>query len=155
MKQFIKPALWIIGFQAISALIGMVTRSGMPWYQTLEKSSLTPPDLAFPIVWTILYVMLALAAYRVWEYARTHGKNTPVFLLFWAQMLMNWGWSFIFFGLQMAQAGFIWICVLNILMAGFIAISWKPLKSAAIFVFPTLLWGCFAAYLNYMIWALN
>lgn len=155
MQKFLKPALWIIGFQIISAMIGMVTQSGMPWYDTLEKSDLTPPDIAFPIVWTGLYVMLALAGYYVWNYAKTHGKDSKIFVLFWVQMLMNWGWSFVFFGLQMVFPALIWICALNLMMLALIIIAYRPLRIVSWLILPTLIWGCFAGYLNYMIWVLN
>jgi len=155
MQKYLKPALWIIGFQAVSALIGMVTQSGMPWYDTLEKSDFTPPDIAFPIVWTCLYVMLALAGYYAWNYAKIHGKDSRIFLLFWVQMFMNWGWSFVFFGLQMVLPAFIWICALNIAMLALILAAYRPLRIVSWLVLPTLIWGCFAGYLNYMIWVLN
>lgn len=65
MRKYLQPFIWIFAFQLISYGIGLVTRSNMDWYQALEKTPVNPPDLAFPIVWTILYVLLAIAAMRV------------------------------------------------------------------------------------------
>lgn len=152
MKKYIQPLLWVIGFQAIAGAIGLVTRENMGWYGTLEKSSLTPPDIAFPIVWTSLYVMLALAAYLVWQ---RRGENRRVFILFWVQMLLNWGWSFVFFDMHMIAGGFFWIVVLDIAMLAFIVRAWSVNRKAALLVLPTLLWGSFAGYLSYTIWILN
>lgn len=153
MKKYRAPALWIIGFQLISWLIGMVTRENMGWYDTLAKSPLNPPDIAFPIVWTILYILLALAGWQAWE-KRKQDEGTP-FRLFWMQMFLNWGWSFIFFGFQLVALGFVWIVALLGAMLIFVISAWKNQRLAAYLVIPTMLWGCFAAYLNYSIWMLN
>ena len=151
MKKYIPPLLWVIAFQIVSALIGMSTSANMGWYDTLEKSALTPPDITFPIVWTTLYIMLALAGWLIWK---NHDKTLKT--LFAAQMLLNWGWSFIFFKFHLITLCFFWIVALNILMATLIIMLWKkPLKAPALLILPTLLWGSFAAYLNYQIWALN
>ena len=153
MKKYLAPALWIVAFQAIAGVIGYVTRDNMDWYDTLAKSVLTPPDIAFPIVWTILYVLLALAGWMMWSYRKTHGE---AFRLYWMQMLLNWGWSFVFFAAHLVFIGFLWILALNVAMAAFMAVAWRDgLKKPALLVLPTFLWGSFAAYLNYAIWVLN
>ena len=152
-SSFVKPAVWIIAFQLIAMLIGVVTRDGMGWYDMLAKSSLNPPDIVFPIVWTILYIMLALAGWQAWE-NRKLDQGTP-FRLFWMQMFLNWGWSFIFFGFQLVALGFIWIVALLGVMLAFVFFAWKHQRLAAYLVIPTMLWGCFAAHLNYAIWTLN
>lgn len=154
MKKYILPFLWIATFQVISGAIGYFTQANMGWYQGLEKSSLTPPDITFPIVWTTLYVLLAIAAWQVWRDFRRDGMRLA-FALFWAQMLMNWAWSFVFFEFHLIAAGFYWICALNITMLIYIAAQWGHNRLAAILVMPTVLWGSFAAYLNYTIMVLN
>lgn len=153
MKKYVQPALWIIGYQAIAYGIGLATRANMEWYDTLAKSALTPPDIAFPIVWTVLYVFLALAGYRVWNKRK---EAFPVFISYWVQMALNWGWSFVFFAGHLIFLGFIWIVVFDIAMLSFIVLAWKnDMKVPALLVLPTLLWGSFAGYLNYAIWTLN
>jgi tryptophan-rich sensory protein len=154
MTKILKPLGWVAGFQAVSAFIGVVTKSNMGWYDELEKAALNPPDIIFPIVWTALYVLLALAAWRMWEGRKAPEARIP-FLLFWAQMFMNWGWSFVFFQFHAVLAGFVWIVMLDILMLLFVLSAWQGHKMAAALVLPTLLWGCFAAYLNYSVWILN
>lgn len=154
IRKYLQPFLWVFGFQAVSAVIGMSTSNNMVWYDTLEKSSLTPPDIAFPIVWTSLYIMLALAAWQVWKEFRVRGVN-KTFILFWFQMLLNWGWSFVFFEFHLIALGFYWICALNIAMIAYIFVQWRTNKKASLLVVPTVLWGSFAAYLNYSIMALN
>lgn len=154
MKKLIQPALWIIAFQAIAGLIGMSTKNNMGWYDTLEKSTLNPPDIAFPIVWTLLYIMLALAGWLMWQH-RKNKQTTIAFNLYWLQMLLNWAWSFVFFEFHLIALGFFWILALNLAMLAFIIKAWSIQKLAALLVLPTLIWGSFAAYLNYMIWILN
>lgn len=154
IKKYTAPALWIIAFQIVGSAIGYFTASNMDWYDTLTKSPLTPPDIAFPIAWTSLYIMLALCGWKVWDgFSLPNGKT--VFLLFWAVMPLNWAWSFIFFEFQMIAAGFWWIIAMNISMIAFIAVAWANNRVAALLMVPTLLWCSFAAYLNYSIWILN
>jgi benzodiazapine receptor len=154
MKKYLQPLAWIAAFQAISAAIGMITNSNMEWYQSLARSALTPPNIVFPIVWSTLYVMLALAGYLMWR-VRKLPEARVAFILFWVQMLMNWAWSFVFFEFKAIELGYYWIVALNVLMLIFIISALKIAPKAALLVVPTLLWGCFAAYLNYMIWILN
>lgn len=154
MKKFIAPLAWVLGFQAVSALIGAVTRENMGWYDTLEKSALNPPDIAFPIVWTVLYVMLALAGWLMWQVRKQPEARLP-FILYWVQIAMNWAWSFIFFAWHEVAAGFWWIVALDIMMIAFVIAAWNVQRKAAFLVVPTIVWGSFAAYLNYSIWMMN
>ncbi len=135
-------------------MIGMTTNDNMEWYQGLARSVLTPPNFVFPVVWTTLYVMLALAAHQMWRLRDVAEARAP-FILFWIQMIVNWAWSFVFFEYHAIELGFYWIVALDVLMLAFILSALKIAPKAAFLVLPTLLWGSFAAYLNYMIWVLN
>lgn len=152
--KYLVPLLWVAVFQLISYGIGLVTRDNMDWYDTLDKSQLTPPDIAFPIVWSLLYVLLALAGLQVWRHYKSRGLSA-VFILFWLQMAMNWGWSFVFFAAHEIALGFYWIVALNGFLGIFIISAWNSCRRAAVYTLPTLFWGCFAAYLNYVIMVLN
>ncbi|MEM7651203.1 MAG: TspO/MBR family protein [Pseudomonadota bacterium] len=154
MKKYITPALWILAFQIIGGGIGFITNSDMSWYDGLEKSALTPPGFVFGIVWPILYVMLALAGWMMWCDRKAEGAQTP-HNLFWMQMFLNWGWSFVFFQFQLIEIGLFWILALIIAMVAFVTQAWANFRMAALLVVPTVLWACFAAYLNYAIWVLN
>ena len=154
LKKYFPAGFWVVGFQLVSAFIGMTTARNMGWYQTLEKSELTPPEIAFPIVWTSLYILLAVAAWMVWGEFKQRGIN-KAFILFWIQMLLNWAWSFVFFEFQMIELGFYWICALNLTMVAYISVQWRTNKNAALLVAPTVLWASFAAYLNYSIMVMN
>lgn len=154
MKRFISPVLWIVAFQLIGWGIGMLTRQNMEWYHTLEKSVLNPPDIVFPIVWGSLYALLALAGWLIWQ-VREFAEGAQANNLFWMQMFLNWGWTFVFFEYHLILLGFVWIVALLVAMAAFMVSAWKIERRAAVLVVPTVLWGCFAAYLNYSIWILN
>ena len=98
--------------------------------------------------------MLALAGWLVWK-KRKDDNFTVAFRLYWAQMVLNWGWSFVFFAAHLVVFGFFWIVALNLVMLGFIIAAWNQSRVAALLVLPTVIWGSFAAYLNFTIWILN
>lgn len=155
MQQYLKLGIWIVAFLVISFGIGQVTQGGMQgWYQALERPSFNPPNYIFPIVWSILYVMIAIAGWNLWQV----GAVKSLKVIFGAYMLMNWAWTPIFFGLHMITAGLIWIVALSALNLLFIIKAWrfgKPVRLSAILMMPLLAWTSFASVLSYFIWALN
>ena len=155
MKPLLTKAIWIAAFLTISYFIGEVTRANMDWYDTLKKSPFNPPKLAFPIVWTSLYIMLAIVASNLWAVRKTaQGKLCTI--LFAGYMVMNWAWSFIFFVGHLVFAGFIWIVLSDILLAVTLFKLWQSgQKLNAALILPTLLWGTFAAYLNGYIYVVS
>lgn len=90
LKQILSPILWVVGFQAISAGIGFVTSSNIDgWYSTLQKPALNPPDIAFPIVWTTLYVLIALTGWKIWA-MRHNPKARFAVILYVLYVALNW-----------------------------------------------------------------
>lgn len=156
MKKFIPPLLWIAVYQAMGIAIGSATREGTQgWYQDLQKSSLNPPDFIFPIVWTILYVLIALAGWRIWM-ARDRAGMKPVLAMFGVYTLLNWTWSFVFFAYGMVFWALVSIETMNVLALLMIWFSWRRgERPAALFMVLPTIWTCFAAYLNYAILVLN
>ncbi len=155
MKKYITPVLWIIFYQLIGGGLGFLTSRNIPaWYEGLEKAAVNPPDIAFSIVWPSLYVMLALAGWLMWRDRKEEAAKIP-FVLYWVQMLLNWAWTFVFFEFKLVALGFFWIVALDITMLAFVIAAWKNHRIAALLLIPTILWGSFAAYLNYSIWVLN
>tara|TARA_B100001750_G_C15178412_1_gene432815 strand:+ start:77 stop:586 length:510 start_codon:yes stop_codon:yes gene_type:complete len=147
-KTIEKAVIWVVGFLAVSAFIGQVTSANMEWYDTLPKSPLNPPKWAFPIAWTSLYILLAIAASRFWMQRNDpYGKNHLT--LFVIYMLFNWAWSFIFFTGHLVTPGFIWIVISDIILTTLIIILWRhDRRIETALIIPTLLWSFFAAYLN-------
>jgi tryptophan-rich sensory protein len=139
----------------VSALGGAITAGPVKsWYPDLAKPALTPPDIAFPIVWTLLFALMALAAWRVWRAAGLT-RARGALALFGLQLALNLGWSALFFGLQqpgwaLAELALLWLSIVAC-MAAFT----RHDRVAALLLAPYLLWVGFAAYLNAAIWLLN
>lgn len=154
-KHFIQLTLWILLYVGAGWLIGALTSDSVnSWYQQLAKASLNPPPLAFPIVWTALYIMIAIAGWSLWQTA-TPKRKSLVCGLFILQTIMNWMWSFIFFEAHMLGLAFAWIVALIIVVAILILLSWSLSRRSALLLIPYLLWISFASYLSGSVWVLN
>jgi len=124
------------------------------WYPTLVLPSFRPGNAAFPIVWTILYVMMAVAAWLVW---RKHpiGEVKGALALFGVQLALNLAWSFLFFGLRSPLLGLINIIALDLAIIATIVAFWWYDRKGALLLLPYLAWVLFASVLNAWIWANN
>ena len=123
------------------------------WYRRLPKPAWTPPDFLFPIAWTILFAMMAYAAYLVWMAGGVDA--IPILAVFGAHLGVNAAWSFLFFGrkridLALADVAVLWAMIL-VLMIGFAGFS----RLASLLLAPYLVWVSFAALLNAAIWRMN
>jgi translocator protein len=155
LRKLPSALLWILVFQFVGYLLGRMTRFNIEtWYQTLHKSSLNPPEIVFPIVWGVLYVMIALAGWWLWQHRdQTRAKVALVF--YGIQVLMNWAWTPIFFQFHQIQLSFYWIVGLLLVTLATIIITWNKFKFATIMLIPYWLWLVFACYLNGVIWLRN
>ena len=116
------------------------------WYQSLDRSSLTPPDYVFPVVWTILYLLMGISAGLLYNNHKI--SKVPLLWLFAIQLLFNVLWSFFFFYMQSPLLGLVNLLILDILgTAYFIGTLWIN-RPSALFFLPYLLWLVFASYLN-------
>lgn len=126
-----------------------------PWYRSLEKSALTPPDWAFGPAWTVIYALTAIAAVLGWRAARTSKARAFITSFFFINAVLNIAWSFFFFRLQrpdlaLAEVATLWLSVLALI------VLLLPIRRlAALCLVPYLLWVTLAAYLNYRVVALN
>jgi tryptophan-rich sensory protein len=138
------------------AMGGIVTRSGKePWYSGLEKSSLTPPDWMFGIVWPGLFSLMTLSALLVLWRAGSSSAASRALGIYFAMLMVNVGWSLFFFGLKQIPLALgvltaLWLLILA-MMGEFTRIS----KPAAWLQLPYLAWVTFAGYLNLYIWSAN
>ena len=134
---------------SISALISGNTMA----YQTLIRPPLSPPAFLFPVVWTILYLLMGISSYMIYV---SGDPNTGKALKYYAlQLLFNFGWSILFFGLSQYLLSFIWLIALILLIAVTIYQFYRISPLAACLQIPYLLWCLFAAYLNLSIYLLN
>ena len=129
---------------------GIVAFITMPFmdYKSLEQPPLSPPSFLFPIVWTILYVLMGISAYLV-------SKKNDIPVIYYIQLGVNALWSIIFFIFKWRLFAFIWIILLIILVILMIIHFYKIDKAAAYLQIPYLLWILFASYLNLGIYLLN
>ncbi len=155
MNKYLSLALWIIGFEAVSFGIGMATQGNVDgWYASLNRPPLVPPNIAFPIMWTILYSLIAATGWTLW---RTRAQEDGDFrlIIFGIYMALNWSWTFIFFTAHLLLPGFLWILLMNLVALILIVKSWQDVRSASLLMIPPTLWTCFAAYLNGGYWWVN
>lgn len=131
-------------------LIGFFTAPG-PWYEALAKPSFNPPNWLFGPVWTVLYVLIAIAGWRIWQRRRDGGAMK----LWWLQLVLNFLWSPVFFGLERIGPALVVILALLAAILAFIAASWKLDRPSAWLFVPYAAWVAFASLLNAAIWALN
>ena len=132
-----------------------MTRKGSKLYQaTIRKPPLSPPDVVFPIVWSILFALMGIGAARIWQ-APPSAERKRSLRLFAAQLGFNFFWSIIFFNLQAFGVALLWLAALWVLIVMMIQSFRKVDRLAALLQIPYLLWVSFAAYLNFGVWRLN
>ena len=140
---------------AVGWIGGQVTAPAiLDWYPTLAKPSWTPPNAAFPIVWTLLYVVMAISAWLVWR--RPDGPSRrPALIAFFIQLALNFLWSMLFFGLRNPFLGLIDIVLLLAAILATILLFRRVSGMAALLLLPYLAWVGYASALNLAIFRLN
>ena len=140
---------------SVGAFSGIATASGIgEWYAGLDKPSFNPPNSVFGPVWTILYLLMGISLYLVWLAPAGEARRQAL-VIFAAQLVLNFAWSFLFFrfrqvGAALADIILIWIAVLLMILA------FRRVRPVAGYLqVPYLLWVSFATALNAAIWRLN
>ncbi|MGP9568042.1 MULTISPECIES: TspO/MBR family protein [unclassified Halomonas] len=141
------------------ALVGLTASTGArfrpdSWYRELNKPSWTPPDIAFPIAWGILYLLMAIAAWRLYM-ADGSSWRTAGLIVYALQLLVNAAWSWLFFGRKQIVAALADIVGLLSLITVAIAVFSQVSTLAAWLMVPYWLWVALALALNATIWRLN
>jgi translocator protein len=124
------------------------------WYPTVSKPAWNPPAWLFGPVWTVLYVMMAIAAWLVWRRAGFSGASGALGI-FALQLALNAAWSPLFFGMRNPAAGLVDIAALWIAIGATLIAFWRVLPPAAVLLLPYWLWVSFATALNFAIWRMN
>ena len=145
----------VVGTEAIGGLSALAAGGGfVAFYDALRKPPATPPPAVVGPAWTVLYLLMAVAAWLVWREGLT--RQTAVALgLFAAQLALNFAWSLIFFGQHRIGAALLEIAVLWLVILATIVAFWNVRPAAGALLLPYLGWVSFAAYLNAGIWRLN
>lgn len=156
MNKYYKLALTIIGCELVGLISTPFTISAIPnWYNRLNKPPFSPPNWVFGPVWTILYLLMGIAAFLVWQKGLKKKKVTEALTYFGLQLVFNFIWTFLFFGLRSPLLGLIDITVLWIFIVLTILKFYKISKPAAYMLIPYLLWVSFASLLNFSVLVLN
>lgn len=154
-RDIIGLILFLLLCLAVSVIGGAITASSVDtWYPTLDKPWFNPPDWVFAPVWTLLYIFMAVAAWRVWRTPRSPARRNAL-LLFAVQLVLNVVWSLLFFGLQQIGMALVEITTLLVAIVAN-AIVFRRLDSLAGVLFvPYVLWVGYASLLNLSLWLLN
>jgi len=140
---------------AVAGVSGAATIQNVgTWYASLAKPPFNPPNWLFGPVWSLLYVAMAIAAWRVWR-LRARAPVAGAMGLYAGQMALNFAWSLIFFGMHRIGAALIDILGLLGLLAATAIVFWRRDAIAGALMAPYLAWVSFATVLNYAIWRLN
>ncbi|MFA6132172.1 MAG: TspO/MBR family protein [Patescibacteria group bacterium] len=155
-KNFLHLVLAIIAVEAAGILGSFFTAPAITtWYTTLNKPWFQPPNWLFGPVWTILFALMGIAAYLVWQKGWKKKDVKFALKIFAAQMILNVLWSIIFFGLQNPGAAFLEIIALWVSIVATMVVFWKVSRPAVYLLVPYILWVSFAAFLNWTIWIIN
>lgn len=153
--QLIKLVVSILLPLGFGAIAGIFTAQAIPnWYQTLNRPSFNPPNWIFGPVWTLLYILMGISLYLIWKQDASKERNIAI-TVFAINLLLNFGWSFLFFyfhkiGFALIEIIFMWLSIIIML---FLFYKIKPI--AAFINIPYLLWVSFATVLNFSYYLLN
>lgn len=138
---------------AVGGLSALLTMNSMTEFSWLDKPPLSPTAAVFPIVWSILFILMGIAAAMIWR-SRDPRRGSALFT-YGLQLFVNFFWTIIFFNMEMRLFAFFWLLLLLALVTA-TALSFKNIRPAAgALLIPYILWLCFAAYLNLGVYLLN
>lgn len=157
MWNKIKPyVISILAALAVGGLTAWITGDDMNIYDTIQTPPLSPPSILFPIVWTILYILMGISAARIWNRRKDAlGEANKALRIYAGSLLMNAMWSIIFFHFKAFLIAFLWLVLLWFVILWTIRAFLKIDKTAAYLQIPYLAWVTFAGYLNLAIYLLN
>lgn len=154
MHMIVAIGLVIVCFAPGAVGSAFTTTGEASWYQQLERPAATPPGWVFPVVWNILYLLMALAAYLLWRRVGFGGARLA-WGLFAAQLVLNGAWSLVFFAGQSIVGALIVIALLDLAVLATIVAFWPHTRLGALLLLPYIAWLALATYLNLRIWQLN
>ena len=156
MKRDVKKLIFCLLLPlAVGALAALLTRDAMTQFDALNKPPLSPPAWLFPVVWTVLYLLMGLASYFMLQSDGSAEEKRTAWVLYCAQLGVNFVWPLIFFGLAWYLVAFFWLLLLWFLVYLTANVFSKLRSLAGWLLLPYLLWVTFAGYLNLTISLLN
>lgn len=153
-QQFLGLIGWFAVSFAASAIGAVASVQAGAFYGQLAQPSWAPPASVFGPVWTVLYALMAIAAWLVWRQGGMRANRTAL-SLFVIQLVLNALWSWLFFAWHLGGLAFAEIVVLWVLVAATVLSFWRAHPLAGALLTPYLAWVGFASVLNYRVWQLN
>lgn len=146
----------LVLFVGVCLAVGFIASTWSPgeWYQTINKPSWTPPNWVFGPVWTLLYIMMGVAAWLVWREFGFSGAKVALGVFF-VQLALNFLWSYLFFGIRSPAAAFIDLAFLWIAILVTIVLFWSRNTVAGALLLPYIAWVTYAGSLNLGIWVMD
>jgi tryptophan-rich sensory protein len=156
MRSVFRLLACIVLCYAIAALGGYITVRNIPtWYAGLAKPFWTPPNAVFPIVWNVLYGMIAVALWLLWDRTAASIRRTRALWLFGLELILNCLWTPVFFGAHYLWMGLVIIVALVVTLLVLIRTAWPIQRWSALLLLPYLAWVSYATTLNAGIAYLN
>lgn len=158
-RKFLKAAAIILLPLAVGTVASICTISAQESFGALNQPPLAPPAWLFPVVWTLLYIMMGVASYLVYRKKVKNWDEKRLWVgemvVFYVQLAFNFAWTLLFFNADMKYFAFGWLIAMWLMILAFILMAFKNCKAAAWLMVPYILWCTFAAYLNISIAILN
>ena len=140
---------------AVGGLAAFLTRDGMAYFKLVSKPPLSPPNWAFPVVWTLLYLMLGAASYLVWVSGVSPARRDRALTAYAVGLALNLLWPIVFFTMRFYFTAFLLLLVLWVLAVVTALLFSCIEEKAGKLLIPYIVWLTFAAYLNVGVWLLN
>lgn len=153
MKKYKYIILNIAISFGIGGLSAFFTMNSMDIYQNINRPKLAPPGYIFPIVWTILYVLMGISSYLI--HRSNHKNKETALIIYYFQLLINFSWPIFFFNYQNFLLALAILFILNILVIVLIKVTYSINYLASYLLIPYLIWILFALYLNFWIFIHN
>lgn len=156
MKIQWKPLIVCVAVPlAVGGLSALLTREGMAVYSSLETPPLSPPGWLFPVVWTLLYVLMGISSYLIYTSGAPAEEIRSALRIYGIQLVVNFLWPIVFFNFGGYTAAFVLLLILWLLVLVTFIKFWRISIPAACLLIPYLIWTAFAGYLNLGVALLN
>jgi len=150
MQRYFSLILFLVLVLGSGLVIGLLTQPG-DWYTGLAKPDFNPPGWIFGPVWSVLYILIAIAGWRSWQ----RNRHAWPMKVWWAQLALNFLWSPIFFSAHQVGLAFVVILLLLFFILAYIVLTWRRDRVSALLFLPYAAWVAFASLLNASILVLN
>ena len=152
MKKSLKTKIiYILIALAIGGLSALLTKDSMNIFDTVNKPPLAPPPVVFPIVWSILYILMGYGAARV----QLENPDSDALTVYWINLIINFFWSIIFFNMKNFGFAFLWLVLLFTVVLVMTVKFYRVDKLSGLLQIPYLIWLVIAGYLNLYIYLAN